>query len=48
MRQIFTLVGAILGMCLIGGTLLAGLIMPIATTSGTGVNAVTAMFEESP
>ena len=48
MRQIFTLVGAILGMCLIGGTLLAGLIMPIATTSGTGANAVTAMFEESP
>lgn len=48
LRQIFTLIGALLGMCLIGGALIAGIIMPMVTTAGTGVNAVTAMFEESP
>lgn len=48
LRQILTLVGALIGVCALGGALLAGMAMPIAATAGTSVNAVTSMFEQTP
>ena len=48
MRQIAILVSALLGVCCLGGVLLAGIAMPFAATAGTSVNAVTSIFEETP
>lgn len=47
-RQIFTLIGALLGVCALGGALIAGIAMPFAATTGTSINALTSMFEDSP
>ena len=48
LRQIAILVSALLGVCCLGGVLLAGIAMPFAATAGTSVNAVTSIFEETP
>lgn len=47
-RQITTLIAAFVAICLVGGALMAGLVLPVVAATGTTVNAGTAVFEEVP
>ncbi len=47
-RQITTFLAALLAMCTLGGVLMAGVALPLATTTATTINAVTGVFEDVP
>ncbi|MDO4888624.1 MAG: transglycosylase domain-containing protein [Actinomycetaceae bacterium] len=48
LRQIVTLIGALMAVCMVGGILMAGIAMPLFSTIGTTTNAVTSIFDEVP
>ncbi|MGO1858156.1 transglycosylase domain-containing protein, partial [Ancrocorticia populi] len=47
-RQIMTQTFALLSAIILGGALIAGMVMPVVTAAGTTVNAGTALFEGVP